>query len=62
MVLLISIITIHLVTPMWICLRESIVFHLTYCMVLLGLGYHSVSVGSGCQYCVLFFLRRVAVG
>ena len=34
---------------MWICLRESIVFHLTYCMALLGLGYHSVRVGSGCQ-------------
>ena len=50
MVLLISIITIHLETPMRICLGESIVFHLMHCMAFLCLGCYSVSVGSGCQY------------
>ena len=53
---------IYLVIPLWICLGDSIAPHPVYCMTLLGLGCHLVSMDSDCQYYVLLFLRGTAVG
>ena len=53
---------IYLPIPLWICLGDSVVPHSVYFMVLLGLGCHLVSMGLGCQYYMLFFLKGAAVG
>ena len=53
---------VDLMISLWIWLRSSIVAQVVYCMALLGLSCHLVSVDSGCQYFVLFFLRSAAVG
>ena len=53
---------VDLMTSSWIWLRNSLVPHMVYCMAPLAMSCHLVSMDSGCQYFVLFFLRSAAVG